>query len=151
MRLITYIRTAYNRWNPDYQCGSVNAPADPNIGNYGFFLGYLWRQWRAERRGYQGATAAWSPATEQAAFEPQLPDVELVKGSEDALIIHNILNEITDQFRIQLDAVCKAWMDRICDGDPESYNRALVCAEHTQEIDMRAFRQSDFALAALGA
>src|SRR6185369_14155983 len=106
---------------------------------------------RHRRRPHEGATAAWSPATEQAAYEPQLPDVEMVKRSEDALIIHNILNEITDQFRIQLDEVCKAWMERICDGDATSYNRALVCAEHTQEIDMSALQQSDFALAALGA
>jgi len=111
-------------------------------------LGWRWRRvadtarpkgYRGRHRSrtaHEGATTAWSPVQEQAAFEPQLPDVEMVKGSEDALIIHNILNEITGQFRTQLDAVCKAWTDRICEGDATLIHRALVCAEPTGQYEL---------------
>jgi len=174
MKLWTYIRTAYNRWNPDYQCGSVNAPADPNIGNYGFFAGYLWRQWRAERRGHQGVTAKSVPLAELLPAEgvlredpnEDITDLELAADiaradaakrgndtSDDVLggidpEIHKANKPIFTQMLADFDAAFNAIVDRF-NNEPQAPRRVLIAAEHTQEIDITAIR--DFARKALAA
>jgi len=129
---IRYIRNAHAEWNR------------PNCtpGDYGFFGGYLIRKIRADRAArrdakpeeHEGATKDWSPTDQHRLVEPELPDVELVKRSEDDLIVHNLLNTIEANLRNGLDMVCDAIVDRITQGDPVLKRRALVAADETQEI-----------------